>query len=171
MLVFALLLLSVGKLQGQDASLQGIVTSDGGPLASVLVTLEAQGQVVRGVGTDRNGLFQIGSVTPGTYTLRLRLLGYAPHEQTVALEAGQRLTINVRLEVSAVALQGIEVSVGAEGAAISDFGVQRITPTQLQAGAINAYDRTNIFYYDLFTQRRVDQLPLAPYAAITLRSR
>jgi hypothetical protein len=38
-------------------------------------------------------------------------------------------------------------------------------------GAINAYDRQNMFYYDLFTGRRVDQLPLAPYASVTLRSR
>jgi hypothetical protein len=40
-----------------------------------------------------------------------------------------------------------------------------------QVGAINAYDRRNMFYYDLYTARRVDQLPLAPYASLTLRSR
>jgi hypothetical protein len=42
---------------------------------------------------------------------------------------------------------------------------------ELQAGAINAYGRRNMFYYDLFTARRVDQLPLAPYASVSLRSR
>jgi hypothetical protein len=41
----------------------------------------------------------------------------------------------------------------------------------VQAGVINAYDRRNMFYYDLFTGRRLDQLPLAPYASVTLRSR
>ena len=41
----------------------------------------------------------------------------------------------------------------------------------VQAGAINAYDRRNMFYYDLYSGRRVDQLPLAPYASLTLRSR
>lgn len=40
---------------------------------------------------------------------------------------------------------------------------------QVQAGVINAYDRQNMFFYDLYTGRRVDQLPLAPYAALTLR--
>jgi hypothetical protein len=40
----------------------------------------------------------------------------------------------------------------------------------VQAGVINAYDRRNMFYYDLFTGRRVDQLPLAPYASLTLHS-
>jgi len=41
----------------------------------------------------------------------------------------------------------------------------------LQAGAVNTYDRRNMFYYDLFTGRRLDQLPLAPYASVTLRGR
>ena len=41
----------------------------------------------------------------------------------------------------------------------------------LQAGVINAYNRSNMFYYDLFSGRRLDQLPLAPYASVTVRSR
>jgi hypothetical protein len=40
-----------------------------------------------------------------------------------------------------------------------------------QVGVVNAYDRRNMFYYDLFTGRRVDQLRLAPYASLTVRSR
>jgi outer membrane receptor protein involved in Fe transport len=38
----------------------------------------------------------------------------------------------------------------------------------LQAGAVNSYDRQNIFYLDIFTLRRVDQLPLVPFAGIKL---
>ena len=38
----------------------------------------------------------------------------------------------------------------------------------LEAGAINAYDRANLFYYDLFRQRRVDQLPVVPYLSLKL---
>jgi hypothetical protein len=33
-------------------------------------------------------------------------------------------------------------------------------------GVINSYDQTNLFYYDLFTQRRIDQLPFFPYLSI-----
>ncbi len=36
----------------------------------------------------------------------------------------------------------------------------------LQLGAINTYDQSNIFYYDVFTHRRIDQLPLLPYLTI-----
>ncbi len=42
----------------------------------------------------------------------------------------------------------------------------RARPTDVdltvQASVINAYDRRNLFYYDTFTLRRVDQLPLVP---------
>ena len=40
-----------------------------------------------------------------------------------------------------------------------------------QAGAINVYGRTNLFYYDVFTLRRVDQLPFTPYVGINVETR
>lgn len=40
-----------------------------------------------------------------------------------------------------------------------------------KAGAINAYDRSNLFYFDLFTFRRVDQLPLVPFFAVEVSTR
>lgn len=131
-LLLAALLLLAKPLAGQDASLQGIVSSEGGPLASVLVTLEAQGQVIRSTGSDRNGLYLMGGLAAGSYTLRLQMLGYEAHERTVTLPAGERTTVNVRLEAAPVALEGVSVEVGAEGAAIRDLGVQRITPAQMQ---------------------------------------
>lgn len=36
------------------------------------------------------------------------------------------------------------------------------------AGVINVYDRTNLFYLDVFTLRRVDQLPLIPTVGMKL---
>ncbi len=38
----------------------------------------------------------------------------------------------------------------------------------VQVAVTNAYDRNNVFYVDLFTLRRVDQLPLIPSAGIKL---
>ena len=37
-----------------------------------------------------------------------------------------------------------------------------------QVGVINAYDRRNLFYFDLFTLRRIDQLPLIPSFGLKL---
>lgn len=42
---------------------------------------------------------------------------------------------------------------------------------RLQAGVINIYDQTNMFYYDVFTRRRIDQLPFAPYVSVRLQPR
>ncbi|MEM6784038.1 MAG: TonB-dependent receptor [Bacteroidota bacterium] len=36
----------------------------------------------------------------------------------------------------------------------------------VQVGAINVYDRANLFYFDIFTVRRVDQLPLLPFLGL-----
>jgi hypothetical protein len=41
----------------------------------------------------------------------------------------------------------------------------------VQAGAINVYDRANLFYFDLFTVRRVDQLPLIPNLSLKYETR
>lgn len=44
----------------------------------------------------------------------------------------------------------------------------RAADITLQVGVINSYDRANIFYVDIFTLRRVDQLPLVPFAGIKI---
>jgi hypothetical protein len=46
----------------------------------------------------------------------------------------------------------------------------RFATLKLLAGAINIYDRANMFYYDVFTHRRVDQLPIAPYLSLKLET-
>lgn len=35
-----------------------------------------------------------------------------------------------------------------------------------QLGAINSYNQKNIFYFDIYTQRRINQLPFYPYASL-----
>ena len=57
-----------------------------------------------------------------------------------------------------------------------DVSVKRAVPIgsrqlELQAGVINAYDQANLFYYDIFTNRRIDQLPLAPYLSVKIQPR
>lgn len=39
---------------------------------------------------------------------------------------------------------------------------------ETEAGAINTYDRRNVFYYDINSIERVDQSPLLPYASLRL---
>jgi hypothetical protein len=41
----------------------------------------------------------------------------------------------------------------------------------VQVGAVNLYNRDNLFYFDLFTVRRVDQLPLVPFVGLKYEPR
>jgi hypothetical protein len=57
-----------------------------------------------------------------------------------------------------------------------DVTVERVFPFRtaqltVQAGLLNAYDRANLFAYDLFTLRRVDQLPVVPTLGLRLDTR
>ena len=49
-----------------------------------------------------------------------------------------------------------------------DFSSARMA---LQVGAINLYDHTNLFYYDVYTHRRINQLPFAPYFSLKLETK
>ena len=54
-----------------------------------------------------------------------------------------------------------------------DVSMGRTVPIEggrlvFQAGAINAYDRANVFYFDVFRLKRVDQLPLVPFVSAKL---
>lgn len=56
-----------------------------------------------------------------------------------------------------------------------DFSVERsfdlsIGSMSVTGGIINAYDRANLFYYDVYTQRRIDQLPFFPYISLKLET-
>jgi hypothetical protein len=41
----------------------------------------------------------------------------------------------------------------------------------VQLGAINVYDQSNLFYYDVFFQRGINQLPFVPYLSVKLSSK
>jgi hypothetical protein len=49
------------------------------------------------------------------------------------------------------------------------FALSEAVALTVQATAINAYHRRNIFYLDTFTRERVDQLPFTPSLGIALR--
>jgi hypothetical protein len=42
----------------------------------------------------------------------------------------------------------------------------RAADLTVKAGAINSYDRRNLFYFDLFTFERIDQLPIVPFLSL-----
>ena len=45
------------------------------------------------------------------------------------------------------------------------------TVATLRAGALNIFNRDNLFYYDLFSLNRVDQLPFVPSVGFKMELR
>ncbi len=125
--------------QGQQASMQGIVTSSstGSPMEGVAVVLEAGGQRVKTVLTDRNGFYQIGGITPGSYTLSGLHIGYSRYELSLTLASGERRTANFTLQLAPVELKGIVVT-PERGAAVRDLGRQVVTPAEIRAVPVPA---------------------------------
>jgi hypothetical protein len=125
--------LSPSTARGQDASVQGIVLDEGTtqPLQGVEVLLERADGTIRSTLTNRHGLFQVTRIPPGVYRLRMTLVGYARHEETVELESGEVRTVNRRLSVAPVELEAIGVRAQGPGAVRRELGGQTILVEQL----------------------------------------
>jgi TonB-linked SusC/RagA family outer membrane protein len=62
-----------------------------------------------GAATNAQGIYRIVNVNPGQRELRVRLIGYAPAAQNVAVVAGQTATSNFNLTQSAIELSTVSV--------------------------------------------------------------
>ena len=139
LLAVALCLVLPRAVAGQQASMQGIVTSTstGSPMEGVAVVLDVRGQRVKTVLTDRNGFYQIGGITPGSYTLSGMHIGYARYELPVTVAGGERRTANFKLQLAPVELKEIVVT-PERGAAERDLGRQVVTPAEIRAVPVPA---------------------------------
>lgn len=59
--------------------------------------------------TDTAGTYQVAGMTPGRYTLAVRLIGYTPYYQSVTLTAGVTTTIDIKLKVNEQELAMVNV--------------------------------------------------------------
>src|SRR5438876_6840475 len=108
-LLLAVLALLPATLLGQNGSIRGRVEdASGAPLARATISAEAAG--LRAT-SDEQGRYEIRGVAAGTYTLRVRLLGYVP--QSVKVTVGQSpVTQDFTLAAQAISLSPVDVVVG-----------------------------------------------------------
>jgi ferric enterobactin receptor len=97
--------------------IRGVVVDaeSGAPIgsASVSVHLGAEVAPVAGAITRADGQFRIEGLRPGTYRVRVGMIGYAGHagESVVVSEASPRVMAgSIRLARSAIAVEGVEVT-------------------------------------------------------------
>jgi hypothetical protein len=108
----AALAVAPAKALAQITTAAGTVTDSvtGQPLGGVLVSLSGNGYLQRASSRD-DGSFRFTRVTPGTYTLSARRLGFAPLDMPIPIEEnGVRL--NVSLVRIATALDTVRAKTG-----------------------------------------------------------
>src|SRR5215831_9700437 len=105
-LAFALLPLfaSSSLAQSNYASLSGAVYDPGEKVvAGAVVTItSASTQAARQVTSNEQGMFQFTGLLPGEYKLSVQSPNFAALTQSVHLEVGQQMTLNVKLEVGSI---------------------------------------------------------------------
>lgn len=136
--VFGALLaaLWMAPLQAQQpvGSVSGRVIDDATqqPLSGVTITLGS-----RTTRTQTTGRYLITEVPAGTYTLRARMLGYVPAEQSVAVAAGQAVVVDFALTAQAVGLSAIVVvGYGEQTAGTITGAVKQVTGAEFNTGRI-----------------------------------
>src|SRR5262245_11368188 len=107
-----------GLASAQQTSTRGtltgrvVVKGTTTPLPSAQVVIAG---TTIGTVTNQDGRFAIANVVPGSYELRVSLIGYTRGAQPVSVTAGSTATANFELEETAVSIEGLIVNAtGAE---------------------------------------------------------
>lgn len=99
------------------------------PFANVMLDSTARGAV-----TDLNGFFVITKVPDGSYTFRVRNVGYQDHTERLSLRGGVSKRLNVQLQQSSTMLEDVVVTSSRveERQQHTQVSVEKISATQIQ---------------------------------------
>jgi TonB-linked SusC/RagA family outer membrane protein len=119
----------------QDGSLTGTVTDGASnqPIAAVQIAVQG---TTRGATSGEAGRYTVANLSPGTYTITFRRVGYTPVSRDgVIIRAGQPTTLDVALTVSVLRLQSMVVTASSdpiEGVK-APFSVGRVTSEDIKS--------------------------------------
>lgn len=87
-----------------------------------------------GSATDLNGFYLINKIPEGSYTLRVRFVGYQEHTEPITLKKGQVVVLNISLKSETTTLKTIVVTDNRieERKIQTQVSVEKITATQIQ---------------------------------------
>jgi hypothetical protein len=117
--------------------LTGTVTdASGQTLPGVMVTLKGDRGTTEQV-TDENGSYRFGLVPPGSYTVTASLEGFRPTEGTVAMTAGGKVELGLKMSLETAE----EITVTSEAPMVDKFNVTAggtvAAETVLEAAPVN----------------------------------
>src|SRR5713101_4304238 len=139
LLLFLLGLALPGFGQSNYAVLTGTVTDPQHlPVAGAAVELTAASTgAIRRVITNQQGRFEAPALLPDDYELKVEASGLATATQTLRLEVGQKLALDISLKVGSVA-QGVKVTAGSEVLQTTDASVGEVVePTSIRELPLN----------------------------------
>jgi hypothetical protein len=125
--------------QSNYALLTGTVTdAQHLPVVGAAIELTAASTgAVRRVVTNQRGLFEAPALLPDDYELKVVASGFAATAQTVRLEVGQKLALEISLKLSSVA-QDVKVTAGSEVLRTTDASVGEVVePTSIAQLPLN----------------------------------
>src|ERR1019366_6584329 len=129
---------------GAPGVIAGTVQDPGGAiLVSAKVVVQPSG---RQPATDNHGLFRIANLAPGTYTLTVSYVGFAPYTTTVNVTPGQTANVSAALAVDKAADSVLVTAPRLQGDAEA-VNVERMSAEIVQvepAGVITSLPNTNI---------------------------
>src|SRR6267143_295217 len=138
-LLFLLGLAVPGFGQSNYAVLTGNVTdSQHLPVAGAAIELTAASTgAIRRVVTNQQGLFEAPALLPDDYELKVEASGLATAKQSLRLEVGQKLAVDITLRVGTLT-QGVNVTAGSEvlqttGASVGEV----VEPTSIRELPLN----------------------------------
>jgi hypothetical protein len=138
-LLFLLGLALPGFGQSNYAVLTGNVTdSQHLPVAGAAVELTAASTgAIRRVVTNQQGRFEVPALLPDDYELKVEASGLATSKQSLRLEVGQKLAVDISLRVGSVT-QGVKVTAGSEVLQTTDASVgEVIEPASIRELPLN----------------------------------
>lgn len=123
------------NLLAQQASFQGIITdhNTGEPLYRANIVLQSliDDDKLIGVSAGRDGFYRVGSIDPGTWSVRFSFIGYTTRTDTLVFTEGESKTMNVTLTTGGTMMYEVVIARVA-GTARREEGVQRITPVEMR---------------------------------------
>ena len=102
----------MGEVLGQG-TIRGTLFDDGNGEAIPFANVVLDGTKM-GCATDLSGFFLINKIPYGTYTLRVRFMGYEEYTQEVTVNGTRPVTLTIRLKPSAQTLNEVVISTGQE---------------------------------------------------------
>lgn len=109
-ILMSILCISLGSVCAQQTVKGKVVDLESQfPLPGVNVQF-INGDFNNGVATDMNGNFKIENVPLGRKQIRFTFIGYTPQTQTIVVNSGKEVVLNVSIEESTEMLEAFEVS-------------------------------------------------------------